>query len=146
MFTRLDSAGKVEIRKIQIDFSNDEVITEQNHKGSVDINEIVAKHGIDRIAQNQNLLAMQFDDNPYNNFQEMMEMVAKGKTAFESLPAKTRSEFENNPAKYLDYINNPANREAMIERGWLAPPEPTPEPVEVIVTNVTPPIEETPPA
>ncbi len=35
-----------------IDCSNDEVKTEQNHKGSVDINDIVNKHGIDKIAAN----------------------------------------------------------------------------------------------
>lgn len=129
-----------------IDCSKDEVRTEQNHKGSVDINDIVAKQGVDRIALNTNIQALTFDENPYNNYQEMMEHIATGKSAFESLPAKTRLEFDNSPAKYMDYVLNPDNRDAMIERGWAAAPESAPAPVEVVVTNPdTPPIVETPP-
>lgn len=114
------------------------LLTEQNHKGSVDINHIVARHGIDKIAAASNIMAMSFDDNPHNNFQEMMEMVAKGREAFESLTAQTRDEFHNDPARYMDYVQNPANREAMVARGWLNPPEPAPTPILVVIQEPEP--------
>ena len=105
MFAKYDENGKLIRNKVTIDCqakieSGDEVIlTEQNHKGTVDINEIVNKAGgVDRVAATQNILAMSFDTNPYNDFQEMMELVAKGKESFMSLPAAERDEFQNNPA------------------------------------------------
>lgn len=148
-FYRRDENGKIIRNQVVIDCQKaiddgiDELRTEQNHKGSVDINEIVSKAGgVDRIAATQNILAMSFDTNPYNNFEEMMILVAKGEESFMSLPAQVRDEFDNSPAKYMDFVTNPENKDALIERGWMNPPEPEPQPVEVIVTNPT---VETPP-
>lgn len=125
-FYKVDKDGKQIRNRVAIDFSDTEVLTEQNHKGAVDINKIVATHGIDRIAETQQVMALSFDTDPYNNFQEMMEMVAKGREAFMSLPAETRDEFRNDPARYMDYVQNPDNRDALIERGWIEKPEEIP--------------------
>lgn len=157
MFYKKNDLDKNEDKEYPIiDCSGDELLTEQNHKGSVDINNIVSKQGVDRIAETNNVLALSFDTNPYNNFQEMMEKVAVGKSAFASLPAQTRDEFDNNPAKYMDYVQNPENRESLIKRGWVEP-APKDEPVEVVMmvhgedgglvpanSPETPPITETP--
>ncbi len=48
-------------------------------------------------------MALTYDENPYNNYEEMMNHIAVGKSAFESLPAKTRSRvLITTPAKYMD--------------------------------------------
>lgn len=139
-FARYDKDGNLIRHRVVVDCQKaiedgDEIIlTEQNHKGEVDINNIVSKHGLDLIAQNQKLVQLTFDENPNNDFQEMMNMLIKGQEAFMSLPANNRAEFNNNPAEYMDYVMNPENRDAMIERGWIQP-APVEQPIEVVVTN-----------
>lgn len=138
-FLRRDENGEiVRYTEAVIDCSNDEVLTEQNHKTQVDVNYIVSSRGVDRIAETTKLADLTFDANPYNDFQEMMEMVAKGKSAFASLPAQVRDEFKNDPARYLDYIRNPENHDEMVKRGWAEPKPAAPAPVEVIITNPEP--------
>jgi len=143
-FARFDEKGKLIRTRVVIDSqlaieNGEENRTEQNHKGAVDINDIVAKQGVDRIAETLKVTALSYDTNPYNNFQEMAEMVAIGNSAFESLPAKTRDEFENSAAKYMDFVQNPENREDLIKRGWIEPaPEPDTSPIEVIVMPADP--------
>jgi hypothetical protein len=52
---------------------------------------------------------------------------------FMSLPAKIRSRFQNDPGAFLDFVQNPENRDEMIELGLAkaqprAPVEPEAEP------------------
>lgn len=129
----------------KIKSGEEKILAEQNHKGVVDINEIVRKSGgFDRIASTQNIQAMEYNSDPYDNFEEMANLVARGNEAFMSLPAKVRDEFANSPARYMDYVRNPENKDKLIERGWMNPPPTPPEPIQVSVTN--PPAGETPPA
>lgn len=146
-FYSYDTAGKIIRNRVTLDcqkaVEQGEIIrVEQNHKDEVNINNIVKRHGADIIAQTNAVMALQYDDLPSNDFQETMNMILKGQQAFDTLDSKTRAEFENNPAKYMDYVHNPENRDAMIERGWLNPPESDPQPIEVVVINSA----DTPPA
>jgi phage internal scaffolding protein len=119
----------------------EEIRVEQSHKKKQDINEIVKKHGgnLELIAANSNLQAMEMDEIPTNDFQEMMEMVVKAQQTFESIPSKIRARFNHNPAEYLDFIRNPANQDEMVSMGLATIPEPEPEPVPVQVEVVNPP-------
>lgn len=112
------------------------VRVEQAHKDEVNINNIVKRHGMDLIAKTASLMPLQYwDGDPTNDFQEAMNKIAQGTQTFESLPSQIRKEFNNDPAKYMDYVFNPENKEKLIERGWMNAPEPPPEPVQVVVTN-----------
>ena len=46
-----------------------------------------------------------------------METVAKGKTMFEELPSSIRTKFENDPAKFLDFVQDKENLTEMQELG-----------------------------
>lgn len=141
----LDDNGNLKRRKVTHDFSDEPLLTEQHHKDNVDINKIIRKHGMDIIAKTASLRSAEykFDDIPGNDFEEAMRIVARAQSTFEQLPSQIRAEFENSPAKYLDYIQNPDNMESMIERGW-AVRRPENEPIEVIVKNPPPKVAETP--
>jgi hypothetical protein len=45
-FVKYNEDGVQKRKPVLVDCSGDEVRTEQNHKGSVDINDIVAKQGV----------------------------------------------------------------------------------------------------
>lgn len=125
-----------------IDCSDDEPITEQAHRDSADINKIIAKHGLDIIQKTAMLQSNEyrFDDMEGNDFQEAMEKVTKAQQSFDQLPHQIRKEFDNNPAKFLDFVQNPENTDKMVKMGLIkAPPEPEAQkPVEVVMVNNEP--------
>lgn len=137
MFSRVDKNGKpYRYTKAVCDCSKDEPITEQSHKKEVDINNIIKRHGMDMI-QKTAMLQQQdymFDDIPGNDFQEAMNIVNRAQAAFDSLPSLIRKEFDNNPAMYLDFVQNPDNADRMVELGLAEKPA-VQEPVQVVVTN-----------
>lgn len=145
-FAKYDEEGNLKRKRVVIDCSNDETKTEQSHKDEVDINAIVRRHGMDMIAKTSKVVALEYDENPDNNFEETMNMIAKAQSSFESLPHQVRKEFDNNPARFMDFVQNPNNADRMIELGLASKPvEIAPEaPIEVIITN--PNGGETPPA
>ena len=149
MFAKFDKQNKqIRYKKAVIDcqqaiLDGEDILVEQSHKDEVDINKIIKRHGIDLINKTAALQAptMQFDDVTGNDFQEAMNIILKAEGTFNSLPSELRKQFDNSPAQYLDFVQNPANSDQLIEMGLQNAPEPAPEPVQVVVTNP-----ETPPA
>ena len=128
--------------KAVIDCSNDDIIVEQSHKDEVNINNIVKRHGIDMLQKIAAMQQPQWDNNPSNDFQESMEIVTKAQQTFEQLSSDVRKKFNNNPAEFMDYVQNPENQNGLISLG-LASRIPETLPIQVEVTNQ--PVSETPP-
>jgi len=140
-FYKTNEKGEIIRNRIQLTIPHDEVIrVEQSHKDEVNINNIVKRHGIDLIAKTAALQQFKFDDNPNNDFQEIMNAILKAQDSFSSVPSDIRKQFDNNPAQFMDFIHNPDNQQQLIDWGLASAPE-KPQPVEVVVTN-----QETPPA
>jgi len=59
----------------------------------------------------------ELDDYPSYDFQEAQFMMAKARSTFEQMPSQLRKKFENNPAKFMDFANNPQNAQEMVELG-----------------------------
>ena len=53
------------------------------------------------------------DDYPDYDFQQAQFMIAKANSTFEQLPSATRAKFENNPAKFMDFANNPEKQQTI---------------------------------
>lgn len=122
--------------------NGEEIRVEQNHKAETDINNIVKKHAgnLELVQKNSELVEFNMDNIPTNDFQEMMTIMVKAKQAFESVPSKIRAQFDHDPAKYMDFVRNPENKETLIEMGLAHAPEAVDNsPIEVIVTNQEPP-------
>jgi len=134
-FYKTDETGKVIRNRIQLTIPKDEVIrVEQSHRDEVNINNIVKRHGMDLIAKTAALQQFTYDNNPNNDFQETMNMILKAKDSFSSVPSEIRKQFDNSPAKFMDFIHNEQNQQQLIDWGLAKAPE-TPQPIEVVVTN-----------
>lgn len=132
--------------RVVVDCSDDIPITEQNHKAEVNINNIVSRHGMDlinKVAAMQ-LPNMHFDDVTGNDFMEASLIIRKAEQSFSKMPSKIRKEFDNNPALFLDFVQNPDNKDKLVEMGLANAPKPAPAPVMVTISN--PPSPETPEA
>ena len=132
MFNTKDREDKLIRKRVILDCSEFPDMTEQQHKEEVDINNIVKKHGVDLIAQTQALVQLKFDDNPDNDFSEMMNMMIKAQDSFDSLPSQLRNHFKNDPAAFMDFVRDDKNTEQLIEWGLANAPEDV-APIQVTV-------------
>ena len=125
--------------------AGEEIRVEQYHKNEVDINNIVRRHGADLIGKVAALQQWRYDDVTGNDFQESMNALIKARDTFADVPSDIRKQFDNDPAKFMDFVYNPDNKDKLVEMG-LAHAEPVVEPIEVVVANPveTPPVEPVP--
>lgn len=69
-----------------------------------------------------------------------LDIMREATVAFNSLPAKVRKEFDNDPQLFVDFAQNPDNLDRMREFGLAPPPPPEPTPVSVrVVPEPAPP-------
>lgn len=146
MFGWYNDKGKPAQKRVTLDCSKDELLTEQSHKKEVDINNIIKKHGMDLIRKTAAMQSQdyRFDDVTGNDFQEAQMIIAKAQSSFENMPAEIRKRFENNAAKFLDFVQNPDNQSEMVNLGLVPKPEPAPAPAPDPVPDPAP-TTETPP-
>lgn len=103
------------------------VMTEQSHRDSCDINVIMKKY------EKSGLISHVSDVNPnYGDFTQVSDyhsarnQLIAADAAFMTLDAKVRKFFDNDPARFLEFMANPQNAEKAIELG-LATRKPGPD-------------------
>lgn len=117
--------------KINVDYFNDEPSkTKQSFMAECDINNILKRYqetGIlpDMIAREP----MYGDFSSELSYHDAQNVIRKAHEQFEALPASIREKFDNDPAKFLKYAENPQNIKEMQQMGvYPKDPEPQPEP------------------
>lgn len=91
--------------------------TKQAHKDECDINRILAKYIKTGILNHYNKYGGSYGDFTSVDFHEAMNLVAEAQEMFDELPAKARSKFENDPGKFLDFVQDEANAEQLYDLG-----------------------------
>lgn len=96
----------------------EESMTQQQYKKDCDINEIVRKYEkTGEFTHRTKKQGVYGDFTEITNYQEMLHTVNRAQEAFMLLPAQTRARFENDPAKLLEFIQDPQNNEEAIKLG-----------------------------
>lgn len=100
-----------------------------------DVNSIVARYrrngSFDHVSKAAPIFA---DVSQIGDFRGCVARVRAAEEAFDSLPAVIRSRFSNDPAKLVDFIQDPANLDEGVKLGLMkvvpkeAPKEPAAEP------------------
>ena len=92
--------------------------TKQSFQAECDINGILARYEktglISHVKQNQPMYADLVGASDYHS---SLNMVIQAQEAFQALPSKIRERFENDPARFLAFMENPKNQDEMIELG-----------------------------
>lgn len=91
--------------------------TQQQFKDDCDINLIMAKYIKTGVLDHQREHGAEYGFASSDTFRDSMEIVSKANSMFEDLPSSIRSKFENNPAKFLDFVQDPKNLKQMQEMG-----------------------------
>ena len=80
-------------------------MTEQHHQESSDINNIMKKYTETGIVDHVSKYEPVYGDHSGADFHEAMSIVANAQSMFLDLPAQAREKFDNDPAKFLDYVD-----------------------------------------
>jgi len=111
--------------------------TKQEFRDECDLNVLMKRYERTGVLPSARAGSPQFVDcTQFTDFQTSLEIVAGAERAFMSLPARVRSEFDNDPAKFVAFATDPENIDRL--RDWgLADKPPAPEPpvkVEVVAS------------
>jgi phage internal scaffolding protein len=107
-------------------------MTEQIHKNSCDINQILKQYQLTGIINHIQKQNPQYLDLPStSDYQQSMNLILQSQEAFASLPSVVRDHFANDPRRLLAALTDPAQAEKLREWGILkplpsTPAEPTP--------------------
>lgn len=122
--------------------------TKQSMAAECNINNIMAKYQKTGAISHLNTHGAQYDFATSIDFSDAMRLVTTAQEMFNGLPSSIRTRFANDPAQFLDFVQNADNEAEMRKLGLLEqeqPPEiPSDEKKTDPPTNTPPPVE--PPA
>lgn len=95
-------------------------MAQQQFAEECDANFIMKKYSqtgeITHLARNQGVYA---DVSEIGDYQSALDTVMRAQDAFETVPAQLREKLQNDPQKFLEFIQNPENRDEMIKYGII---------------------------
>lgn len=80
-------------------------MTQQHWAEATDINNILIRYQETGIIEHVKEYGEHYGDVDGTTFKEAMDIVANANSMFEELPSSARNAFDNDPAKFLDYVN-----------------------------------------
>ena len=90
--------------------------TKQSFKDETDVNNIIAKHARMGTLSHLEQFGGQYGDFGDFDFQEAQNQIARANSMFEQLPSAVRNQFSNDPARFLEYVNDPENADNLHEK------------------------------
>jgi len=130
--------GELGTRRVQLQLAGGSRV-EQNHKAECNINSIIARYHRTGMAPQRSDSALYGDFSSAADFHQAKNSVIQAEADFMALPSELRSMFDNDPAKLLDFIDNPENAEEATKLGLL--PQVTPDDWESAAPPVEPLVE-----
>lgn len=112
-------------------FDDPELATKQCFRDECDINNIVNRFTKAGVLPPAPINGVYGDFSEIGSYQEALMKVQQVDDMFDALPAKLRSRFDNNPALFLDFIDNPDNHDELVKLGLVEANKPV-ESVDVV--------------
>jgi len=116
-------------RKRVIFHFDDPSLTRQEFKDDCDLAKIIERfssnpEGLEALLNAQNYVQSRFDDvSGFVDYRTAIEQVQRAEEAFLKLPALVRTKFDNDPAKFLDFVDDPKNLDELRSLGLAKPVE-----------------------
>lgn len=90
--------------------------TKQAFKDECDINKLVSRMWKDGTLSHLDKHEAEYGDFSDFDFHVAMNRLARGKSIFAELPAEVRREFDQDPAKFFAFVNDPENKDELAKR------------------------------
>ena len=111
-----DENGK-HIRNKIVTYTGDDSLVQKDMQDETDISNILEKYGRTGMLPIVANPGMYDDFSDIPDYQTAQNQIIKADEAFNALPSKLRTRFENNPAEMLKFLSNPDNTEEAIKLG-----------------------------
>lgn len=115
-------------------------MTRQSEMEACDLHNILrqfSSQGFDQLVR-ENAARGQYADLPDDiDYQMSLNLVMAAQASFATLPSQVRERFKNDPARFLQFVGDPANQDELIRLGIAEdtrPVEPPPQKVEIVNT------------
>jgi len=112
-------------RKQSMAFVGAKSRTKQEFVNECDINNIIKRYRVTGLMRQLPLEPMYGDFTNIPSYQESLNVVIRGQEAFARLPSDIRTKFDNDPARFLEFMSNPENQEEIYKLGLAKRPEPS---------------------
>lgn len=103
-------------------------LTRQEFKDECDLEKMIKRfsatpEGREALQRAQNFVGGRYEDvSSVPDYREAIELVKRADEAFEGLPSDIRKRFDHDPAKFIDFVDDPKNREELVSLGLVAKP------------------------
>lgn len=99
-------------------------MTQQHFKDECDVNTILKRYARDGLVSHLATRPGAYMDLPDSmELQDAIAIMMRAQEDFDALPSAVRKEFDNDPAKFLAFAEDPENTDRMREMGLLPPLE-----------------------
>lgn len=93
--------------------------TEQNHKNQCDINKIIQKYDKTGLIIHVSKIEAKYGDMTGLDYRTMVDKVMNMEKSWMELPSKVRKRFGGNIGDFLEFMENPDNRDEAISLGLI---------------------------
>ena len=100
-----------------------ETTVQQHFKNETNVSHIVDKFAQTGLLPGNRKEPQYIDHTQIGDYTEMLSQVTEVQQTFQKFPAKIRAYFQNNPTRFVEFIDNPKNYDKAIELGIIKPPE-----------------------
>lgn len=114
-------------------FCTDETRTQQQFKEECDINTIVKNFGLTGELPANVKMPLSEDFLEVTDYQEALNKLIEADRKFMEFPAEIRAQFENDPGKFVTFVENPENVDQCRKWGLAVPERKAVEPLSVRV-------------
>lgn len=105
-------------------------MTKQSFKDEVDINNIMAKFQKTGAIKHFAKHAPTYGDATPIELMDAQNIIANSSSMFEELPSSIRKRFDNDPVKFLAFVQDEKNTDEMVKLGLKIQPQALQEPVD----------------
>lgn len=89
----------------------------QSQKEEADINNIVRMFGVTKQLPQTLVLPSYGDFSGVSDYHQAQSLILEAQSAFQGLPSGLRAQFNNDPAAFLDFVENTADAEQLAKLG-----------------------------
>jgi len=107
--------------QVFINCDDHEFRAKQSFAAECDVNNILAQYDRTGMLSHLAKIEPRYGDTTGFDFTRSMDLLNEAEKMFMGLPASMRAEFDNQPANFFEFVQNPQNRDEAIKMGLIRP-------------------------
>lgn len=99
----------------------DPSLAQQHMHDDTDINKLMERYTVTGELPQLTTPPLQGDFTNVLSYQDALNLMREAQASFDAMPARIRNRFDNDPAQFVDFFSNEANRDEIRQMGLWSP-------------------------